>query len=96
MAPQELGKEVDSNVQYLASQIPPPLTSSSVYIHWEYNSQHVTCQELEKILYSQMISHYLSYRALKCEDGNKKSNWGSMKNTLPHREGMLPWQLRKR
>lgn len=71
------------------------LTALSIYIHWEYNSQHATCQELEKILYPQMISHYLSYRAFKYKDDKRNSNWETMKNTLAHREEMLPGQLRR-
>lgn len=71
------------------------LTALSIYIHGKYNSQHATCQELEKILYSQVISHYLSYRALKYEDDKRNSNWEAMKNTLAHREETLPRQLRR-
>lgn len=66
------------------------ITALLVCIHWEYNSQHATCQEFEKILYSQMISHYLLHRALKDEDDKRKSSWESMKSTLTHREERYP------
>lgn len=76
MPPQELKKDVwltHPVSSFRAHKFSPAF---SVAIHWEYNSQHVTCQELEKILYSQMISHYLSYRALKYEAGEKEVQLG--------------------
>lgn len=39
---------------------------------------------------AQVISHYLSQKALKCEDGEEKSNWESVNNIQAHREGALP------